>query len=275
VQAEIAKDLAYHLDRRLDSLFQTVLSILSGGSVFTADKVTLDGTTGKMTSWVDWLDETHTLTQGTDALRSAAPGVDANLNGAKSVAFTGAQYYSSSRAASTWGYLHKGAGAFKLIVWVPDTNGGSAALNTLFGTYRGQDSGTVSGINVLYTTTTATGTLQVAVARASGTRTIDQTALVTQFSQNVPATMRMDYLEGASPEYTIRKLGVSIASGASGAAPSATDPQSTLVVGANPVSFDRKLTGRIAFMAFAPKVPTAGETQTIVDYIQQVYGVAA
>lgn len=242
--------------------------------MFSADRFTIDGTSGKVSALVDWMDSTHTLAQATSANQAAAPAADSAVRGARSLTFTGSQLYVSSRAASTWKYLHDGTGFAVVAVFVPDTGGGSAAQNTIASTVRGADIASASGLVLSYTTTTTTGGLVARVARANATPTINQTP-TTVFTQSTAYSLRFDYLEGAGTEYHLSKSGVSLATGASLAAPTATDPQGTLTIGANVSDASNKLTGRLAFFATAPAILTAAQATTLSAYLTQKYGVAA
>lgn len=86
----------------------------SGDSWFDADRVLIDGGSGKVSTWIDYIDPTHTLVQTTSA-NQCAVAADALLRGRKSLQFVGGQRYDSSRAASAWSYLHQ---AGHTAVWV-------------------------------------------------------------------------------------------------------------------------------------------------------------
>lgn len=90
-------------------------------SWFDADLVAVDGSTGKLQSWIDYNDNTHLLTQGAVGNQCVLPSADASLGGAKSAAFVqaSANYYDGNRAISAYDYLSDGSGATTYLVLVP------------------------------------------------------------------------------------------------------------------------------------------------------------
>ena len=93
------------------SLFEAILRNAAGKPVFTADYYAVDGVTGKVAAFIDWNDSSHTLAQSTSALQVNLPTVDSRFAGALTITATQANTrYVSSRAASSWRFLHDGTG---------------------------------------------------------------------------------------------------------------------------------------------------------------------
>lgn len=263
--------------RRRSVSFAEIRAIFSGGSVFTADFYAVDGVTGKVASIIDWLDPTHALVQATSANQVDVPTHDSALNGAKSFTFAGSQRYVSNRAASAWKYLHGDSNtpSTTVAVFVPTTDGSFAVSNTIWGTVRQQDGSSQNGAFCSYTTATGTNEVTYRVTRSTTTTTLSSST-VTTFPQGVGTSVRTRYAEGAgTPEWVVRKLGTQIASGDSLAAPATGNPQSSLTVGANAISFDRGLNARLAFLAFAPKMLSTDESAALLEFTFSTYGKAA
>lgn len=257
------------------SLFSTLKGIFAGGSIFSGDYYAIDGGTSKVASIIDHLDPTHALTQGTSAQQVAAPSADANLNSALSFTFAVSQRYTSNRAASTWAYLHGASStpSTTVAVFVPNTDGASVTNNTIFSSVRNNDFTTQVGALLAYSTTTTVGGLIYRVG--NGAAQVISTTPTTVFSQNVGSSMRVKYAEGTATEFSVHKLGVLASSGNSTNAPSASAPQSSLVLGASAVTFDQGLAGRLAFLAMVPKELSANELVVLSAYTTAKYGVAS
>lgn len=93
------------------SLFASVLALTAGRPVFTADYYAVDGVTGKVASFIDWNDPTHTLAQATSANQVALPAAHADFAGQLCATFDGgtsARIYQSNRPAAYWSLLCNG-----------------------------------------------------------------------------------------------------------------------------------------------------------------------
>jgi hypothetical protein len=106
-------------ESRGTSLRSRVLGISSLYSFTHADTTTVDGGTGKVASFPDLVragsgiravDANHALAQAVGANQVVVPTADAGLGGKRTAAFTGAEIYTSSAAASAWRKLHDGTG---------------------------------------------------------------------------------------------------------------------------------------------------------------------
>lgn len=244
------------------SLFAQVKTIFAGGSVFDAGYYALDGASGKVAAFIDYLDPTHTLAQGTSANQVSAPAPDAAFNNEASVSFTATQYYTSSRAASAFRYLHDGTGCTMIAVCtVSDLSATRALLAT-----RGTSAAT--GIRWGFVSTPAysfvalNGATNVVTAQ-TGTPVV-----------NTNYIYRASYVESGSPEYVLATGNSTITSGSSASAPAAGDPTATLRLGAN-TDAAQPHRGKLCALLLAPKVLSAGELATVHSYFLAKYAVAA
>lgn len=243
------------------------MQLCRGGSIFSADRYTLDGVSGKVSGLVDWLDGTHVAVQATAANQAAAPAANSALNRRLALTLDGNQRYDSNRAASTWNYLHDGTGCTfgSVCVALPDgTN-----RRVMHGTLDRALNPTSVGVTWYY----QASTLSLIVGRNNATRTIASTISAT-FTNGVAFTSRASYKEGASPEFFFTKTGVTLTSGSSAADPSTADPAYTLRLFANPNTGTEGLQGAWAMSFFAPRYFDAGEDALAKSFIRAWYGEA-
>lgn len=92
------------------SLFDQVLALSRGYPIFTADRYTVDGVSGKVAALVDWNDSTHLLQQGTSGNQVPVPSPNALLQNRTAFAFTGTCTYDSNRSSSAWQFMIDGSG---------------------------------------------------------------------------------------------------------------------------------------------------------------------
>lgn len=246
--------------------FQQVLAAFAGGSVFTADRYTVDGGSGKVAAFVDWLDGTHTLAQA-GANQCVVPAASAIFAGRKCAVFGASEYYDSSRASSTWKYLHDGTGCSVVHVYAPSTNvvttRCSLATRSLAGG-AGDIGFSLSRIAGPDWAVTVRNAGAVIVNIAAGTPAVD-TAVYLDFF----------YKESEAPdEYVLREKGTSVANGNSGGVPSSANPAGTLRLGGTTAASVLDLS-RWAATLIAPRVLTANQRATVQRWILQTYGVAA
>jgi hypothetical protein len=121
--------------------FGDVLRLVNNRPVFTADYYAVDGVSGKVASFIDWNDATHTLAQASSGSQVAIPAVHADFNGKLCATFTGAEQYTSNRAAPSWAFRHQGISSEEFCVITPTGVSGIGGLHdtsataTTFGTY--------------------------------------------------------------------------------------------------------------------------------------------
>jgi hypothetical protein len=242
--------------------FSAVKKVFAGGSIFTTDYYALDGVTGKVAAFIDFLDPTHTVAQGTSANQVPAPLADAGLNGQRSATWSATQFYTSTRAASSWRYTHDGTGCTVFSVFVPTSLASTSALVST-------KSGAATGF-VFYVSTSPSYSLNVfnttntVISPAGGTPVV-----------GTPAILSFTYSETDSPsKYFLRRGNTQLAAGNSSFTPASGDPTSTLILGATPGGGSP---GRYRWACtfMVPRVITAAERATVHTYIQNKYGVAA
>lgn len=94
--------------RTISSLgINSIVALAAGRPVFTADRYTVDGVSGKVAAFVDWSDPTHLLSQSTSGNQVAIPAPDAGANGQLSMTHISASLtnYASNRAPASWVFL--------------------------------------------------------------------------------------------------------------------------------------------------------------------------
>lgn len=96
--------------RRPRGVFGAILQLAQNYPVFTADYYAVDGITGKVASFIDWNDPTHTLAQAVSAQQVAIPATHADYGGKLCASFAGSQWYDSTRVPSRWAFLYDGSG---------------------------------------------------------------------------------------------------------------------------------------------------------------------
>ena len=191
------------------SLFSQVLALAAGRPVFTADYYAVDGVSGKVASFIDWNDPTHTLAQASSSLQVAIPAAHADYGGKLCANFTGAEYYDSTRPTG-WAFTSNGTP--NTFYWA------ATATDTTFG-YLWNTRGTQVGLGV----TTLSGPDRVSVV--VGNDTINTLATTAAAGVNVPINGRFSYTENiTTPEFALKVTGQTAVTGDSAAAPTATNP---------------------------------------------------
>jgi hypothetical protein len=107
------------------ALFQKDIGGVAGVSDcwFDADLYTVDGGSGKVLDFVDYIDQTHSLRQPVAGKQVVVPAADAALSNSLSATFAGAEWYLSNRPASSWTYLIAGTGMEVISTYVPIDSG--------------------------------------------------------------------------------------------------------------------------------------------------------
>ena len=254
---------------RASNLFPQGLSIFDvtvssqRGCVFTADRYTVDGTSGKTASLVDWIDSAHAVEQGTSGAQCAVPAADSTLNGAYSLTFAGAQRYISNRAAGLFRYLHTGP-FFELAIFVSGSSDRFVWSTINFASVTGK----AGALSFHGPTSISRRGYNNGSVVLSGTGT-------TPFTSGAAGSLAMSYLEGGgTPEWSLRTNGAALATGDSSGAPQAVDPDSTLYVGGH-AGGTLYYTGRLAFLGLMPAVPSSDQILLLSRYCLEHFGVGA
>lgn len=242
------------------SLFGMVLALSAGRPVFTADYYAIDGVSGKVASFIDWNDPTHTLAQATSANQVAIPATHANYAGKLCVTFTGSEWYVSSRPASYYAPWHDGSGGGS---WATLSPTEVSTTYYVCSTFSSAAPGFGMAWNVNHSV----------LVRQSGTNnTIVASSNVTP-ALNTPVLYRFSYTEGASPEWRIKTTGGVEVTGNSALAPGSGAAEQTLVFGARAAAV-APAKGRVRHLILTPDL-TAGGRTTMEQYIAADCGVAA
>lgn len=216
-------------------LFQKDIGGVPGvsDSRFDADYYAIDGGSGKVSDFIDYVDPTHTLHQGTGANQVAIPAAYGPMAGAFAASFLGSQFYDSNRAASAWPYLHNGSGCGLTSVLSPQSS------DATFRVWLSTRTGTNVGFNAYRQGSTMT-TVPLEVTNGSASISPASSILT---AADAPTYWTATYSETVSPEFSYYLKSSSGGTGASTAAPSASNPAATLRMGA-------QVGGGSGFLAF-------------------------
>lgn len=239
---------------QLSPLWGRVLSVFAGGSVFTASRYTVDGVSGKVASYTDWLDGAHTIAQATAANQHAVPAADATLGGnlVATIPNTTA-IYTSSRAASAWRYVHDGTGVSEFHVFYV-----VSATTSYYATTEGGGAGVGGGLGV-----TTGPVVLIRWRTTAGAGLISQS--LGALALNAWGTWRFTYLNGGSPEWALYTNGALGGSGSDGSTPNSGDPNSTMQLFRGTPANTKWF-----FSGFAPRVFNASDVAMINRYMSGI-----
>ena len=247
-------------------LFDEVLSIYAGGSVFTADRYQLAA--NYVYGFQDWIDPTHYFVQPTAGRRVQMPTADSALANAISARFLGGQSYESTRPASSWAHLHSGVGMDCTIVGVPQPAGASRlwVCNLLQSANGGYGPGFM-----LYTNgSTPRWFVGIGVP---GVNYIFYSTVSAYTPPGVGTYLRCAYKEGIATEAEMRVNGRVRHTQQTNTAPTDATTQ-TLTIGADAVGALAALFNFRALLIAAPgKILTPGEIATVEAWILATTGV--
>jgi len=227
----------------------------------------VDGVSGKVQSFVDYIDSAHLLTQATSARQIAVPTADATMAGALTGTFlpAGPTYYVSTRAPGLWKFCHDANDMELLHGHVA----GSAAVNSsLVGTFN--TANTQIGLHSSYIPG-GSGGFGITVANGSGV-----------FSRQI-TTGAIGLAAGAAGYFYFRKsvanlnpdLQALLKSAALGsgdlASPSSADPSATLHLGVH-TGLGLAADYRFRFLYILHRVMNTAERTVHHQYIQKDTG---
>lgn len=201
---------------------------------FDASYYNVDGVSGKVSGFVDYIDSGHWLYRSTTSQQVAVPSADAAAAGSLTAPFLGSQYYDSTRAASRFRYRHDGSGVEEMCLGVITAISGTApgfwACTRSIQSFNEVGAGLASlssGGRFIVGNSTAVGgtTSPIDTSYCSPSPVVGSLYL-----------MHASYKEAIAPEWRFTldaAAGSTLYSGASNVAPeAATDPQGTLRLGA-------------------------------------------
>ena len=245
--------------------FSALLALFSSGSVFTADRFALDGVSGKVASFSDWFDASHTIVQATSANQVAAPAASALFAGRVAAAFAGAQVYVSNRGVASWKFRHDGTGYAEVNIYKPAGSGTGILTATQHGS--GGHIGLWHGFSSTPSTRVAVNNGSAAiVSYNSGSKPTAGAATYTTF----------EYSESASPKYAIRDKSSLLTSGSPSGSPSSSNPTYTFRIGADNSGSPGGNYATMDWVAtfIRPSVLSTSDRAALQAAIQSVYGIA-
>jgi len=238
-------------------------------SNFESDYYSLDGGTGKVSAFLEKVPTgrgirvgtpTHAMSQSTSALQCAVPAASALFQGRVAATFVD-QRYSSTAPASAWAFLHSGEGATVYDVFSLDTvSGAHVRLSTSYGSVQ-------RGWNVSCSAATLVSFM------ANGTATISVIQSASILATGTAYYSRARYSESASPEHDIYLKTTLGASGATTAAPSASDPIGTLMLGNRVTTLDQPFVGKWLCTIILKGAYSAADDAIVREYLAAKYGV--
>jgi hypothetical protein len=203
---------------RRAALFAQVLALSGGRPIFTADRYTVDGVSGKTAAFVDWSDSARTLAQATSAQQVALPASHASFSGSLCATFAGGQWYDSNQAAAFWDYMVDGAGVTSILVSEPTSAVG----------FQGYATTAFSGINPGYFLYGNAGDPNLAIYGASGVAVVSSSFGAGALA---PYVLTIEHGTSRTPDWSAKRTGTAAATGAYGAAVG-SPTESTLRLGA-------------------------------------------
>jgi len=243
-----------------------VQALFAGGSWFDASNYNVDGVSGKVGSFIDQLDGTHTLAQATSAQQVAVPAAHADYAGALAATFAGSQRYQSNRAAASWTYLHSGLGLELWSVYTITSTTACALMAT--GGLAGLAGGSQTGLSHSCSAASNAILLRVANGSANCINSGPASGAVT----NIPLYTEVQMLVSGTPDYNVRMRDTSLATGDATAALSSGAPTNTFMLGADGAGGFGFL-GRWRMTAMAPVTFTAAQRTLMQTYIRQQFGI--
>lgn len=244
---------------RIPSVLQQFRALFRPGDCWLdADRVLIDGVSGKVSAVVDQIDPTHAVAQTTSSRQAPSPVAQGALNGARGLVPSPAAVYFSNRPASAWSWLHDGSPMTAVsVAQALDTDASRVLLCT---------SGSATTNRGLYFgVSTATQLVRV------GNGSADALNASTPCPEGVT---RVFWHRHNASQYAIGGTNLIPVSGAwSGAA--AGDPSSTLALGARTVLTSGGWSGPIGAVYLFRRVLTDGELRVLGAYTRAKYGVTA
>jgi hypothetical protein len=177
-------------------------------------------------NWGNAASPARDAAQGTGANQALLVHPDSRFNNLAAVEFDGTNDHVKASTAADWKCLHDGTGFAIFVEFhvLSGTTGSRALIDTFNGT------GANVGIGIAVDATNQKLSIQVA---NGGANIINYAGVNGECLNGVKHMLTMTYSEGRTPtEFEIRLDGVTVASGNSSAAPSASDPFGALAIGA-------------------------------------------
>ncbi len=218
-------------------------------------------TGAKASALVDKVQPGHLMSQSTDANRAAIPTSDSAGGWRASATFSAASpiWYDSNLPASSWAFLHSGAGAEWFATYAPTS--AHATAGVLFDT----GGTTTTGMCAYLSNST-----RHILGRVAGPAMFDISPAGT-YTLGVVECLHGTLSESASPDATLRVEGGTSATANSAVAFSGAAPSATLRIGAN-VSGTQGLTARLFEFLVFNRILSAAENAVVSAYRQTWFG---
>lgn len=172
-----------------------------------------------------WPTAGKNLSQGFSARRPAFTAANSSCGNMPTMDFDGTTHSIKAATASDWTFLHDGTGMTVMVAFRI-----GAAMPAVYGIILETSAGlTGAGINMLVY---ANGRYQLLIEGDTGLASVVVNTLVTnQFAVNTTYVVTATYVEGASPEWTMRVNAVQVGSGNSLIAPGTGAPGNAVEIG--------------------------------------------
>lgn len=228
------------------------------------DFVAVDGTTGKLQSWIDYVDQTHLLSQTVSGNQCALPASNAGFASAKTAPFAASVFFDSSKAPSLWSVMNSGAGVTYTVVF----SANATSPNQLLLSTGQSGVATVRSIQFGYTG----GTLysQCFKTAASSNIIFNAGATVTAAT---PTYFTTKFASSASPNWSLLRKSAVIQSGAQAFTPDSGAPPATLRLGASTVVTTNYLNAAVRAVYIRRRSLNAAESALEQLWIQKDTGI--
>lgn len=214
----------------------------------------------KVSSFVDYCDAAHIVTQGTPANRAAEPAASANVGGCLTSVVTAGNFYTSTRTAATHAWMQAGGGATIIAGYYTATAANARIASTL-----------IFGAGVGFGFDSVGATAQSSMYVGNGTANpVPNTAFSAALS--TPHCLTLRHGTSSSPQWDKRLDGSAIASGSYGAGVSAGTPNNALRMFNRNNASALNFAGEFVFFAAVPYVMSAAELATADAFVRQRYG---
>jgi hypothetical protein len=226
--------------------------------------VAVDGGSGKLHSWVDYIDNAHLLTQSTGSNQSVLPSADAGMGGALTAAIlkSATVRYQSNKSNAFWGILNSGLGCTYTMVYKPLSLVGATFL------FATTNSGTAPGAFSYFNTTD----IRHSVGKTGGTPIPDGSG--GSAAVGIASYLSMVHATAATPQFVFYRKGTAIRSVAY-TVPTAVEPANfPLVIGALTAAGANSADMALRAVYCLRRAGNSSELATMRNFIQQDTGVS-
>jgi hypothetical protein len=241
------------------ALFQKDIGGVAGvsDSWFDADLYNVDGGSGKVRSFANYIDQTQILDQANNALQAAIPVGDPAINNRSCTIFTGGIRYRSTAASSSWRFCSDGTGCEIFVGSIP---------NDAAGVWVFLSTGASGGPGLaLYT---VTGTTYILLSNNSGGNVINTS--IGSYTVGNGTYINNSY---TNPNWRIAYRTLAPVTGVAAAVPYVGDPQGPLMLGANYAGGQPAVNWKWSFLYAFRRSLTSATRAISQEYIRSITGV--